>query len=202
MPSPIVTPTCTDCDATSDVLLLNAIEEGGDYVALPPLDAQGLLPVSPNARHAATVAEIEALFVTSATSHAALRRDVWDAYLLWERRVVSKFGHGEVWLAGTFVTNTSQSPELRTVFFPKTPSMVGNAVRSGDAGLGLLTLSDVFYMAPAPGGTIEALRSVGGIIDSQIGSSVHSDGWDAMWSVIADSRRKSHTSAGYVSVTV
>lgn len=80
--------------------------------------------------------------------------------------------------------------------------MVGNAVRRGDVGLGLLTLGDLFYMFPSPGGTVETLRPVGGILDTQLGSTEHSDGWDAMWSLVGDAQGHLQLAAGYVKVPV
>jgi len=171
-------------------------------MALPPLDGQGLLPTTPVTRHDATMDEVEALFVDAAPSHHAQRRDVWDAYKIWARRASHHFGHGEAWLGGTFVTHMVREPDMRIAFFPSTPGMVGNAVRRGDVGLGLVTLGDVFYMSPPPGGSVEALRPVGGILDSQVGSMVHSDGWDAMWSLVGDPRSRQQLAAGYVSVAV
>ncbi len=153
-------------------------------MSLPALDPHGLLPVSPTTSHQASLQEVEALFVDEAPSHQQQRRDVWDAYVLWARRAAHHFGHGQAWLAGTFVTHLHREPSLRVAFFPSTPSMVGNAVRRGDVGLGLLTLGDLFYMFPSPGGTVETLRPVGGILDTQLGSTEHSDGWDAMWSLV------------------
>ncbi|GAA0944574.1 hypothetical protein GCM10009554_38840 [Kribbella koreensis] len=140
--------------------------------------------------------------MAGAPSHKALRRDLWDAYSLWERRVRQHFGHGEAWLSGTFVTHMPRQPELRVVFFPATPSMVGNAVRRGDVGLGLLTLGDVFYMSPQSGGSVETMHAVGGMMDSQVGSPAQKDGWDAMWSLVAEPRSHTQFAAGYVSLTV
>lgn len=171
-------------------------------MTLPALDGNGLLPVQPVARHAATTGEVEQLFVAGARSHRSLRSDLWAAYRLWERRARHHFGHGEVWLAGTFVTHLPREPFVRAVLFPSTPSMVGNAVRRGDVGIGLLTIEDAFYMSPPPGGSLNLIRAVGGMIDTQVGSMANSDGWDAMWSLLGDTRTKRHQSAGYVSLNL
>jgi hypothetical protein len=171
-------------------------------MSLPALQGDGCLPVNPNARHPALPSEVERLFVTGAPSHKDLRADIWRAYELWSRRVVHHFGHGQAWLAGTFVTHLVREPFLRVAFFPTTPRMVGDAIRRGDVGLGLLTVEDVFFMSPAPGGSVELVRAVGGMIDSQVGSMSQSDGWDAMWSLLGDPRSRQHSSAGYVSLPV
>lgn len=171
-------------------------------MTLPSLDSRGLLPIAPSSRHPGTLAEVESVFVAGAPSHQIVRRDIWDAYVLWARRACHHFGHGEAWLAGSFTTHLTREPQLRVVFFPSTPSMVGNAVRRGDVGLGLLTLGDVFYMSPAPGGSVEVVRPVGGLLDTQVGSMLHSDGWDAMWSFVGDLRSHVQLAAGYVSLAV
>lgn len=194
-------PTVLDLYVLAYVTVL-APTRGDLLVPLPSLDAQGLLPTTPTPRHDGTEAEVEALFVDTAPSHKSLRRDIWDSYTLWARRASVHFGHGRAWLAGTFVTHMTREPHLRVAFFPSTPSMVGNAVRRGDVGLGLVTLGDVFYMTPSPGGSVEALRPVGGTMDSQVGSMVHSDGWDAMWSLVGDPRSHVQLAAGYVSMAV
>lgn len=169
---------------------------------LPPLDAHGLLPTTPTSQHSATLPEVETLFVSAAPTHKSPRQEIWNAFILWAARASHHFGHGQAWLAGTFVTHMIREPRLRVAFFPSTPSMVGNAIRRGDVGLGLVTLGDVFYMSPSPGGSVEALRPVGGMLDTQIGSAVHSDGWDAMWSLVGDPRNHVQLAAGYVSVAV
>lgn len=167
-------------------------------MALPAL-VNGVLSMG---GHASTEAEVEALFVSGAPSQPAHRELVWTAYKLWARQAAHHFGHGEVWLAGTFVTHRHTDPHLRVVMFPATPSMVDTAKRRGDVGLSLLTLEDLFFMSPAPGGSLEAMRPVGAIMDAYIGAPAHMDAWDSMWLVIGDTKTANQSDAGYVSLRV
>lgn len=171
-------------------------------MSLPALEPSGLLPVVPAHRHRATFAEIESSFVVGASSHQALRQEIWDAFQLWCRRAVRHFGHGEVWLAGTFVTDLPNEPSLRTVHFPATPSMAGNAIRKGDVGLGLLTIEQMFYLGPGDGGSLSRVRALGGTMDSHLGSSTEQPGWDAMWTLLQIPRSPRILRAGYVSVRI
>jgi hypothetical protein len=169
-------------------------------MTLPDLVEPGVLPWQGSPRHRSTHDEILGKFVVGAPSHQQVRRRIWTAYRLWEELAAHHFGHGEIWLSGTFLTYLVQEPTLRVVLFPSTPSMVGHAKRQGSVALTLLTLEDLFFMSPAPGGTLEVSHPVGGMIDSAIGATTQSDGWDVMWSMVKDARTDQFLDAGYVSL--
>lgn len=134
----------------------------------------------------------------SAPSHKRQRQTLWKAYELWADRAHHHFGRGEAWLAGTMVTHLLSEPELRVVYFPTTPSMVDTAISRGAVGLSLLTLEDLFYAVPAPGGSVKMMPPVGALLHAYVGSRTHAPAWSAMWSSVADQRQLVRQSAGYV----
>jgi len=105
-------------------------------------------------------------------------------------------------LAGTFIADTPLEPDLRVVFFPTFPDRTAAAIHRGDRGSGLVTLEDVFYMAPETGGSLALLRSVGGLIDASVGSTTQRDGWEPMWSILGHAPNGQVLSAGFVSLAV
>ena len=165
-------------------------------MVLPNLQPDGVLPIG---GHAASVGEVEAMFVDTAPAFRPQRVQLWSAFLLWRDRAQHHFGHGTVWLSGSFVTHWTEVPTLRLVFFPDTPSMVDTAIKRGDVGLGLLTLEDVLYAGPGSGGHVTELRVVGGMMDAQLGQVAEHDGWSTVWSMIPN-RRRELIDAGYVMV--
>ncbi|MEE3126370.1 MAG: hypothetical protein VX494_04090 [Actinomycetota bacterium] len=154
-------------------------------MTLPPLDGQGLLPVG---RHATDPQELHDVFVDGAPSHKSLREDLLAAYLVWSVRVHQCFGPGRVWLGDTFATHWVEDPALRVCFFPAQPIMAEKALTSGDSAMGLLTLEDVIYSTPSPGGHITQMKAVGGMLDASLGIDELATDVDLLMSLVVGRR--------------
>lgn len=152
---------------------------------IPALDDFGRLPPG---RHPAGLDEIHGKFVIDAP-HANARQRLFDALTLWIAQARNRFGSGQVWLDGGFVTHKVTEPrDIDLLFIPTNPDTAEDSLLDG-GGFELLTLQDLIFAKPEPGGHLRRHQTVGGLIDAYIAHP--SDGnahevWDRLWSSVKE----------------
>jgi len=171
---------------------------------IPPIDPRtGLLPAAAGA-YSATLQEIEQQFVVHAPN-ALQRADIFAALCLWVTRVRATFGTGRVWIDGGFVTHKAPPPhDVDVVFIPDDPGRVNDELLMAE-GYDLLTLQQLFFLHPAPGGTLERLQPVGGLVDAFIADPRRPDvlqSWATLWSAVKldDGSISQNQTKGYLEV--
>lgn len=118
------------------------------------------------------------------------------------------FGSGRLWIDGGFVTYKAAPPhDVDVVLLPDSADVAMTALRHDERAYALLTLQDVVFLAPAPGGTLRKLQPVGGTMDAFLANprdSKEMAAWHEIWSsvkgpdgYIIEGQRK-----GYVEVRV
>ncbi|MBT9273618.1 hypothetical protein KMZ32_05960 [Phycicoccus sp. MAQZ13P-2] len=98
--------------------------------------------------------------------HPGLRSRIFEALRLWIDLVEDTFGPGRVWINGGFVTHKPDPPkDVDVAFLPSAPLDVDAAIKTGTA-FQLLTVQDLLFSHPAPGGHLQRLQPVGGLVDA------------------------------------
>lgn len=144
---------------------------------LPTLRA-GILP---EGIHEATLGQVRDRFVESAKNHRRDREVRFAALEVWHRRKRHVLGTGVTWVSGAFVTDLPIAPALRLVHFPDNERTAMHSLKSG-LGLPLLTVGDVLYLQPDPGGHSPRTIAVGGMVDAHLGAEGDKALWSALWS--------------------
>jgi hypothetical protein len=152
-------------------------------MALPPLDADLRLPPG---RHAASLAEVESLFVVAAPNQPR-RRHLWTAMQLHMREMLDTFGPAVVWIDGGFVTHKKEAPEDVDLVYVVPGAELDRAFqRDSRKVLELLTLKDLIIGDPGPLG-LQRLQPVGGLVDAFVVAAELPQGlayWDWAWSLV------------------
>lgn len=172
--------------------------DGGEM--LPALGSDGLLPPG---RYRSTLTEIHDRFVKSAP-HRAERAEIYAAFELWRNRAVAEFGPGVLWIDGGFVTHKPTPPhDLDLAFFPADLPLAESSLLSGD-GYQLLTLQDLFFAMPRPGGWLKRVQPAVGWIDAFLARPGDADAWHNIWSAVKgpDGEIVSGSRKGYVEVVM
>lgn len=166
----------------------------------------GMLPPRPEP-HRATLPEVRALFVDAAPNPSQ-RAILFSALDVWVARAIDVFGPGRIWLDGGFITHKANVPhDVDLVLFPEAPSAAWAALTQDQAAYSLLTLQDLFFMAPLTGGWSARLQPVGGQVDAFLGDHrnlEHVKYWHALWSSVKgpDGMIVDGSSKGYVEVVL
>ncbi|MFJ9624688.1 DUF6932 family protein [Streptomyces sp. NPDC101181] len=151
---------------------------GGNVI--PALSSGGLLPPG---RHAASMAEIEEVFVERAP-HTDHRRRIFRAFQLYADMIGDILERGTFWVNGGFCTYKALPPndvDLAVLIDPTLPLTNKDHERL----LPLFTLLGVETQQPR--GWAERVQPMGGLIDSfavAAGVVEQEEYWDGMWSKV------------------
>jgi hypothetical protein len=155
---------------------------------IPTLDAGGRLPPG---RHAATLAEVEDLFVANAPN-VAERERLFQALGLYLAQVRDLFASGVIWLDGGFVTHKPEVPDDIDLALALTAAEV-NALPPAQLVKmpQLLTLQGV--PVPMFTGPIPRIQPMGGLIDAHVvdlSDPASIAVWHDTWSRVMDAATK------------
>ena len=156
---------------------------------IPPTDGGplGLLPAA-QGPYVCTLDEVHEQFVTNAP-HRAVRERIFEALRLWIDLAEDVFGPGRLWINGGFVTHKPHPPkDVDIAFLPHVPLAVDAAIKTG-AAFQLLTVQDLLFSRPAPGGHLQRMQPVGGLVDAFLADvRVPTDAeiWFDIWSSVKD----------------
>ncbi|HET7689114.1 MAG TPA: hypothetical protein VFK41_01940 [Nocardioidaceae bacterium] len=147
---------------------------------LPALTHDGLLPPG---RHKSTVVEVYDRFVKTAPNRSE-RDDIFSAFELWRSRALAEFGAGVLWINGGFVTHKAAAPhDLDLAFFPADLPLAEASLLSGD-GYQLLTIQDLLFAMPRPGGWLRRVQPAVGLIDAFLARPGDALTWHGIWSSV------------------
>jgi hypothetical protein len=147
---------------------------------LPALMHDGFLPPG---RHKTSLVEIFDVFVKSAPNRLE-REAIFSAFELWRTRALEEFGTGVLWINGGFVTHKAAAPhDLDLAFFPADLPLAEASLLSGD-GYQLLTLQDLFFAMPRPGGWLRRIQPALGLIDAFLARPGDAVTWHDIWSSV------------------
>lgn len=154
---------------------------------IPPTDGGplGLLPPAPGP-YVCTLDEVHEQFVAQAP-HSSARSRIFEALKLWIDVAEDTFGPGRLWINGGFVTHKPVPPkDVDVAFIPLVPLAVDAAIKTG-AAFPLLTVQDMLFSHPEPGGHLYRLQPVGGLVDAFLADArVPADAeiWFDIWSSV------------------
>ena len=154
---------------------------------IPPTDGGplGCLPPAPGP-YLCTLDEVHAHFVTQAP-HSVERGRIFHALELWIARAEDALGPGRLWINGGFVTHKRVPPkDVDVAFIPSAPVAVDAAIKTGSA-FQLLTVQDLLFSHPGPGGHLQRLQPVGGLVDAFLADariSTDAEIWFDLWSSV------------------
>ncbi len=153
------------------------------------------------------MAEVESAFVIGAPNGAA-RHDLFAHLRVWVDLAVQVFDSGRLWIDGGFVTHKAAPPhDVDVVLLPDNADSAMTALRHDERAYALLTLQDVFFVTPSPGGTLRRLQPVGGTMDAFLADprdNVQMAAWHDLWSSVKgpDGHIIGGQRKGYVEVRV
>jgi hypothetical protein len=163
-------------------------------VVLPPLNADGLLPVG---RHAAGLDDLRALFVDNAPFSPA-REQAWRAFILYTELLWERLPDTRLWVDGGFVTHKPWAA----------PHDVDVAILVGQDDWNALSASDRVQLLtrienPETGEC--RVQPMGGLVDAHLvplGSDAAAQVFDRIWSRVKLEDGSIHPTAskGYVEV--
>lgn len=133
---------------------------------IPAVDPKtGLLPPARPGPYAATLAEVKDVFVDHAPNPIE-RQLIFGALCHWLSVAHQAFGPGLVWVNGGFVTHKAAPPhDVDLVFIPDDLDTARKSLVGGE-GYSLLTVQDMFFSIPEPGGHLVRLQPFGGLVDA------------------------------------
>lgn len=103
---------------------------------------------------------------SSTTPNPIERQLIFGALCHWLSVAHQAFGPGLVWVNGGFVTHKAAPPhDVDLVFIPDDLDTARKSLVGGE-GYSLLTVQDMFFSIPEPGGHLVRLQPFGGLVDA------------------------------------
>lgn len=170
-------------------------------MSLPTPDREsGLLP---EGAHGSTWDELRDVFVIRAPKEQQISRSaVCIALKAWALAAMEHLGSGTLLVSGGFVTYSEPTWAATAAYVPTDETGLARAVEDQGPYWQLVSVSDVFFSDPEPGGYLRKRTSVGGLVDAVVIKDADRQLAHRILSISDSARPIGYARKGYVEVVI